>query len=72
MGQIRRFVTLLGMAAIGLIGYQLIVGDLSLPDAGVRALGVLIAVIVVMKLATAGVKALADSLTKPSTSAVSD
>ncbi|MCB0990050.1 MAG: hypothetical protein R2770_12075 [Acidimicrobiales bacterium] len=62
MAQIRRFVTLLGMAAIALIGYALVTGDMSLPDAGVRAIGVLVGVIVVMKLAGSGLKMLAESL----------
>ncbi len=72
MSQIRRFVTLIGMVAIALISYQLIVGDISLPDAGIRALGVLIGVIVVMKLAAAGVNALAESLASPKTTAPSE
>lgn len=62
MAQIRRFVTLLGMAAIALIGYELVTGDMSLPDAGVRAMGVLVGVIVVTKLANSGLRLLAESL----------
>lgn len=62
MAQIRRFVTLLGMAAIALIGYELVTGDMSLPDAGVRAMGVLVGVIVVTKLASSGLRLLAESL----------
>lgn len=70
MAQIRRFVTLLGIAAIGLIGYQLVMGDMSLPDAGIRAMGVLVGVILVMRVVGSGVRLLAESLDRPSDSGV--
>ncbi len=62
MASLKRWTALLGLLGIGWIGFTLVVGDVSLVDAGVRAGAILAAVVVLTRLFSAGVRALATSL----------
>lgn len=62
MASLKRSTALLGLIGIGWIGYTLVVGDVSLVDAGIRGGAILGAVLVLTRLFSVGVRALATSL----------
>ncbi len=62
MRDVRRVLSILGLLAMGWISLLLVMGRLSLLDAGIRALAVMLAVVVVTKLVRLGTRALASSL----------
>ncbi len=62
MKDVRRILSTLGLLALGWISLLLVLGRLSLLDAGIRALAVMVAVLVVGKLIRVGTGILASSL----------
>lgn len=62
MGSIRRLIALLGLAGIGWIAYTLVLGQVTLADAGIRAAAILAAVMVLTRLFGFGVRMIATSL----------
>ena len=62
MGAFRRVLAGAGLVAILWIGVQLVQNKVSVADAGIRALLALVAVVVLSRLVTAGVKLLAVTL----------
>lgn len=62
MGSLRRLTAFLGLAGLGWIGYTLLMGDLTLADAGIRAAAIFGAVTVLSWVAGLGVRILASTL----------
>ncbi|GEM_PF-5946915 len=62
MKDVRRVLSILGLLALGWISLLLVMGRISLLDAGIRALAVMGAVLLVGKLVRVGTGILASSL----------